>query len=101
DDPGTNANGVANTLWVFPFTGTPGASPNKAADKLPEETGFTSPAWKTGLAAINGGNEVVFIANTDGRGFAFAYNTTGGADKPQLWPNKFGVLGPSFSLGPT
>lgn len=87
NNPSNTANGTATLTWVYPFTGTPPGEPG-AADQVSLDTLFTAPIVRTGVAQANAGNEVVFIANQDGRVFAFDSTQTGGLAPNVLWTSE-------------
>jgi hypothetical protein len=68
--------GTPTTRWIFPFTATPPRNPG-ANDQIPEDNEFTAPVIATPARGFNNNNESVFIANKDGRVFAFD-NTVAG-----------------------
>ncbi len=84
---------TATLQWVYPFTTTPGASPNPKSsggtDELPEITPFTAPVWVPN-ATTDAGTiaEVVYVANTDGRLLAFDATQTGGQKPNAVWKDR-------------
>lgn len=63
---GSGPNNVATLQWTYPYTSSPPGNPNPG-DQPREETPFTAPAYRQSVSGFNGDNEVVFIANQDGR----------------------------------
>ncbi|NLH99971.1 MAG: hypothetical protein GX446_10840 [Chthonomonadales bacterium] len=94
-----DAGGFLQPEWTYPYANSP-ANPNKSNDAQAEETDFTAPAWVASVAnnagvQLNGGNEVVFVANRDGRVFALDASRTGND------PGQLGLLWEAWSRGPT
>jgi hypothetical protein len=94
-----DAAGFLQPEWTFPYANSP-ANPSKDTDALAEETDFTAPVWVATVAnnagvQLNGGKEVVFVANRDGRVFALDASRTGNS------PGDLGLLWESWSRGAT
>ncbi len=94
-----DAGGFLQPEWTFPYANSP-ANPNKNNDALAETTDFTAPAWMATVAnnagvQLNGGKEVVFVANRDGRIFALDASRSGND------PGSLGLLWEAWSRGPT
>ncbi len=84
-DTASLTNGVPVLKWVYPFTSTPPGQPNPG-DQAGDTTPFTAPVWVSQVTpAFNNGNEVVFVANTDGTLYALDATQTGGAAPAVLW----------------
>ncbi len=82
------APGTPKARWIFPFTATPPGNPDPVNDKIREDTEFTAPALRNVQRGFNGDREAIFIANRDGRIFAFD-NLTGSPPNaianPPIW----------------
>lgn len=74
--PPTTTGGHLTPEWTYPYAAAP-ADPVKTNDVDADENLFTAPAWRTGVAGINGGNEVVYVANRDGTVRAIDSTVTG------------------------
>ena len=82
---------IARMHWVYPFS-IPGAA--AVNDPAPEELPFTAPVWRASVAGLNGGNEVAYFANQDGRLYAFDASLSGAnqANPPLLTATSIGNL---------
>lgn len=76
--------GTPNVRWIFPFTSEPPRNP-KPGDLVPEDNEFTAPVLATPQRGFNGDGEAVFIANKDGRVFAFDNRVTGNVANTPIW----------------
>ncbi|HSV74029.1 MAG TPA: hypothetical protein VLH79_09745 [Chthonomonadales bacterium] len=65
---------VARMHWAYPLS-IPGAAATN--DPAPEELPFTAPVWRRSVLGLNGGREVVYFANQDGRLYAFDASVEG------------------------
>jgi hypothetical protein len=83
-NPNTSEDGVAALQWIYPFTASPPGAP-APSDVAALQTPFTAPLSRSSVGTLNGGNEVVFIANTDGSVYAFDNTVVGGAAANILW----------------
>lgn len=93
--PGSDAGGHLRPEWSYPYAASPG-DPAKGGDQQAEGSNFTAPVYlSTVSAAFNGGREAVFVANRDGRVFAFDASVSGNpvGGPPVLWQSR--------SRGPT
>jgi len=84
--------------WTYPYATAP-ANPDKTGDAAAVTTAFTAPAWLNTVSnsagvQLNGGKEVAFVANADGRIFALDASRTGN-------PAAGGLLFESWSRGST
>ncbi len=93
-----DAGGFLQPEWTYPYANSP-ANPAKSGDVAAEQTAFTAPVWVPQVnngagVELNGGKEVVFVANRDGRVFALDASRTGN-------PTSGGLLWESWSRGST
>lgn len=93
-----DASGRLIPEWTYPYATAP-ANPDKSNDVAAEQTSFTAPVWVNQVrndagVELNGGREVVFVANRDGRVFALDASRTGN-------PTSGVLLWESWSRGTT